>query len=187
MIPAMTPSRASLPVLTAAALMLAACGGGGDEPEGLETTTAPVTETAEPTPTEVPNAEAVASIEAQYQRYWDVIVTSENTLDDSYEELTSVAVEPVAQTQVAYVRNLRNNGVTREGAPELGPPEITVDGSTARVEGCVDEDPWIASVDGEQIAVEQRGPTPRVFVFELVDGAWLVSERLEPTEATITC
>ena len=189
MIPAMTLGRASLPLLTAAALMLAACGGGGEEPEGLETTTAPPTTSAEPTPTEDPDAEAVAAIEAQYQAYWDAVVASENGQDEatSYPALLAVATEVVVQTQIANVRQLIDTEVTRDGEPVVGPPQVTVEGDTARLESCVDEDGWNVYQNGEPLERELLGPQPRVFDLEQVDGQWLVSELVDQSEATITC
>lgn len=189
MIRAMTPSRATLPVLTAAVLMLAACGGAGDEPQGLETTSPPATEPAEPTPTEDPDAAAIAAIEAQYQAYWDAVVASENGQDEatSYPELQAVATEVVVQTQIANVRELVNTDVTRDGEPVVGPPQVTVDGDTARLESCVDEDGWNVYQNGEPLDRELLGPQPRVFDLEQVDGQWLVSELVDQSEATITC
>lgn len=190
MIRAMTPSRATLPALIAAALLvLAACGGAAEEPDGLETTTAPATETAAPTPTADPDAEAVAAIEAQYQAYFEAVVASENTQDEqaSYAALQQVATELIAQTQIANLRGLVDTRVTRDGAPVIGPPQVTVDGATARLESCVDEDPWNVYQDGEPLERELVGPQPRVFDFERVDEKWLVSKLVDQTEATITC
>lgn len=188
MIRAMTPSRATLPALFAAALLvLAACSGGGDEPEGLDAPTTTPSPTATPTP-EDPDAEAKAEIEAQYQRYWDVIVASENNLDEMYEDLKTVGNEPIAQLQVADVRELIQQGITRDGTPEIQPlSAVTVNGTTARVEGCVSEDGWHAYRDGELIEAPQLGFTPRVFDLELIEGGWVVSERIDQDEATITC
>ncbi|MBB5788170.1 hypothetical protein [Jiangella mangrovi] len=186
----MTPSRASLPFLAAAVLLLAACNGGGDEPEGLETTTAPGTETAEPTPTEDPDAEAVAAIETQYQAYWDTVVAMENAQDEaaSYAALKQVATEVIAQTQIANLRGLVDANVTRDGAPVVGPPQVTVDGDTARLESCVDEDPWNVYYNGELVEDRELGGSqPRVYDLELVEGQWLINELVDQTEATITC
>ncbi|TDD71962.1 hypothetical protein E1262_04335 [Jiangella aurantiaca] len=181
----MTPARVVVSTLAAAGLVLAAaaCSGESEEPTGLETSAA----TAAPTTTEDPDAAAVAEIEAQYQRYWDIVIASENELDESYEELKTVATELIAQTQVADVRGLVDTGVTRDGAPVLGPPQVTVDGDTARVESCVDEDGWNVYQNGEPLERELLGPRPRVFDLERVDGQWLVSERVDQSEATITC
>ncbi|TDC47975.1 hypothetical protein E1212_22545 [Jiangella ureilytica] len=185
----MTPRRATAPVLTAAVLMLAACGGGGEEPQGLETTTAPAT-SAEPTPTEDPDAAAVAAIEAQYQAYWDTVIAMENVQDEaaSYAALQQVAIELIAQTQIANLRGLVDANVTRDGAPVVGPPQVTVDGDTARAEGCVDEDPWNVYYNGELVEDRELGGSqPRVFDLEQVEGRWLISELVDQTEATITC
>lgn len=184
----MRPARVVVSALATAGVVLAAaaCSGESDEPTGLETSAAP-SETAAPTTTEDPDAAAVAAIEAQYQRYWDVVIASENELDESYEELKTVATELIAQTQVADVRGLVDTGVTRDGAPVIGPPQVTVDGDTARVESCVDEDEWNVYQNGEPLEHDLLGPQPRVFDFERVDGQWLVSERVDQSEATITC
>ncbi|RIQ13304.1 hypothetical protein DY240_25910 [Jiangella rhizosphaerae] len=169
-------------------LAAAACSGESDEPTGLETSAAP-SETAAPTTTEDPDAAAVADIEALYQNYWDTIIAMENVQDEqaSYAALQQVAIELIAQTQIANLRGLVDAGVTRDGEPVIGPPEVTVDGDTARAEGCVDEDGWNVYYNGEPVERELAGPQPRVFDLERVDGRWLITELVDQTEATITC
>ncbi|PZF83415.1 hypothetical protein [Jiangella anatolica] len=187
----MTPARVvSALVAAGAALTLAACSGDADEPTALETTE-PAATTAAPTPTPSvdPEAAAVAAIEAQHRAYWDAVIAMENVQDEaaSYAALKLVTTELVAQRKIADLRGMVDANVTRDGAPVIGPPQVTVDGDTARLESCVDEGPWNAYYHGELFERELDGPEPRVFDLERADGQWLISELVDQTEATITC
>ncbi|PSK98280.1 hypothetical protein CLV30_12066 [Haloactinopolyspora alba] len=170
----------------AAALALAGCGDG--EPSDASTTAksgAP-TATGGSTPAEDPEAAAVAEVEAAYQRYWDVVVAAENSGEDSYEHLKTVANELIVQEQVAEIRSMREDHITRDGAPQIGTPQVTVDGETARVESCVDEHTWNVYYKGE-LADQESDPQARVFDFKRDDDRWIVVDLVAKAEATITC
>ncbi|WP_116947047.1 hypothetical protein [Jiangella endophytica] len=180
----MTPARAVVSALGAAGVVLtaAACSGESEEPTGLTTSTGPA-ETADPTPTEDP---AVADVEAAYARYWEVLVASENGLDETYEPLVSIMSDALAQRQVADIRGLAEDGVTRDGAPDVGVPEVSVDGDTARVQSCVDETPWNVYYN-EQLVPQETGIRARVIDFERIADEWIVVDLVDQSEATISC
>lgn len=180
----MTPARVVVSALAAAGVVFAcaACSGESNEPTGLETSSTPA-ETTDPTPTDDP---AVAEVEAAYAQYWDVLVASENNLDETYEPLASVMTDELAQRQVADIRGLVADGVTRDGAPDTGTPAVSVDGDTARVESCVDETPWNVYYN-EQPVPQETGVRVRVIDFERIDGEWIVVDLVDQSEATITC
>lgn len=182
----MTPmiTRACLPAVLAAAVVLSLTACGDDEPvaDSIPTTDP----TSEPTPTEDSTAAAVAEVEAAYQEYWDVVVAAHNSGEDSYAELKTVTNEEVAQLHVAQIRGMREDHITRDGAPDIGTPQVSVDGDTARVQSCVDEHSWNVYYK-EELAEQESDPQPRVFDFERVDDHWVVVDRVNKDEATIEC
>ena len=165
-------------------LSVAACG--DDDPSADPTPQIEPDTSSEPATTEDPTAAAVAEVEAAYEQYWDVVVAAHNSGEDSYEQLKTVTDEQVAQLVVAEIRGMRDDSITRDGEPDIGTPQVSVDGDTARVESCVDEHSWNVYYKGE-LADQESDPQPRVFDFARVDDQWIVVERVNKDEATITC
>ncbi|WP_165989750.1 hypothetical protein [Streptomyces sp. YIM 98790] len=62
-----------------------------------------------------------------------------------------------------------------------------MNGDTARIESCVDEDEWLLLENGEPSELELLGPAPRVFDAERVAGGWLITDTVPAEEASVTC
>lgn len=164
------------------ALTMSGCGN-GDEPEAESPTAAESATTAAPDPDEA----AAQDIAAVYHRWWDAVVQAENEILLDAVPFEGLATNLVIDQQLVSVRQYAEDGIHRVGQPTVSEPVVTVDGDTARVEGCVDESTWGAERNGDPLPADTRGPTPRVFDFVRQDGTWIVSERLPQEEATITC
>lgn len=183
------PDRARPLLVPVLVVLLAAAGCSAGEPTPEPTPVPTVTQTdgpsVEPTATEAPD---VAAIEDVFGRYVDAIVTMENgpTVDPAL--LYDVAAEQVTTDEIQRVLRYQEMGIRRVGAPEVGEPVVTVDGDTARLEVCFDEDDWTAESEAGQAIVEEPfGPLPRVFELTRGDGGWLVSAVVVDDPATITC
>lgn len=161
--------------LPAAVLLLAALVGGcsddGEtEPRGSDAPTPP----ADPTPTET---NPVDDVRAAWEAYWAAVIASENEGDPSPERFAGVATGGHVEQQLNKVRGYQEIGFVRVGEPEITEVEVTVDGETATVEGCVNQDVWGAKLNGKKIAPPDLGPLPAGAGLELVDGNWLIVDR----------
>lgn len=140
-----------------------------------------------PTPSEAPEDD-VAAITDAFERYLDAVVAMENGPSPDPALLFGIATDDVAGEHVRRAAEYQSNGIRRVGEPAVGTPDVSVDGEEARLEVCIDEDGWTAEVaDGTPVTASPEGPTPRVYGFAQVDGAWLVSALVPQVEATITC
>ncbi|MDP9820592.1 hypothetical protein [Nocardioides massiliensis] len=155
-----------------------ACSGDGES--ALDTQP---TASAEPSPPDSDDAEA--AVLAAWEAYWTVHVASENNADDSPEPFKDVATGSIVERQLKSVGDYKEMGLVRVGAPEFRDAQVTVDGDTAEVEFCMNEDTWGAEVDGEPVAPPDLGFRPRLNRLELHDDAWLVVESAPGEE--ITC
>ena len=167
------------------AMMTAAC---SDDDPGNDAPT-PVPTSAEPTTADTAASDdaEISAVEDVYERFWDAVIAAENTAEENYDSFVGLAAEGVIQEQVARIRSMENNGIHREGAPDRTDRTVVVDGSTARVEECVDEAPWTTWRGDEQLDTDDRGPLARVFDFERVEGQWLITQRVDMDEATLQC
>lgn len=177
-----TPLRRGSVILTLfAALAIAGCS--DDDPEPAETLTPAPTLTPTPDAT----AEAIAQITDVYDQWWDATIAATNAGSLDPAPFEGIASDIAINEQLLVVRQLNDGGITRSGEPEVAEPQITVDGETARVEGCVDESGWAVTVDGEEMPADDRGATPRVFDYANQNGTWVVAALVAQQEATITC
>lgn len=179
-------SRRILTPLLAVVLALGACGTTEDEP--APTTPSPTqAPTPEPEPEPTEDAEVPAVLDV-FERYVAALVEMENGPDPDPTALFGVAGEQVTIDQVQRVQRYADQGIRRVGEPEVGTAEVAVDGDTARLEVCIDEDGWTAESDqGAAIQEDPLGPRPRAFELTREDGAWLVTALLPQEGASITC
>lgn len=179
--------RSATPIIGAvlgAVMLAASCS--ADDPDRAEPTPAPAAGEST-TPTPAADDAAVSAVEDVYERFWDAVIASENAAEENYDSFVGLAAEIVIQEQVARIRGMQSNGIHREGAPERTDRTVVVDGSTARVEECVDEGPWTTWQGDTQLEVDDRGSLARVFDLEQVEGQWLITDRVDMDEATLQC
>lgn len=175
----------SLAALSALALgmLIAACG--ADEP-ATEATPTP-TATAAPTAPKSDDAEAIAEIQAVYRAYWDAMVAAESGPSADPALFEGIATVPVIELNMRIVQGFIQNGIHREGAPDVAEPSVSVDGDTARIEGCVDLTESKLMAGDTEVGIQHTGPEPRVYDAERSGDAWLISAEVDQAEATITC
>jgi hypothetical protein len=73
------------------------------------------------------------------------------------------------------------------GEPEIGEPEVTIDGDSARAEACVDQSSWGVVVNGQTQPPLNVEPGPVAVSLARRDGAWIIVDRIPVKEATLTC
>lgn len=175
--------RTGLLVVSACLIATVVAGCGDDtEPSAEPTTLAPT-----PTVTDSADTEAVAEVKAAYEAYWDVVIASENDPVEDRSIFEGVATGLAVETQMARIRSLIEDGIHMIGEPEIGEPEISVDGDEAHVEACVDTSTWGAAVGDVTAPPNAAAPRPTVVTMTRADDTWLVSEQLPAEGATITC
>ncbi|WP_139238421.1 hypothetical protein [Streptomyces aidingensis] len=132
-------------------------------------------------------AQDVAALESLYADYWAALVTMENAEELDPSPLAGIASQELTEQQVSRIRPFKDNGMRRDGEPAVDKVTVTVDGDTARIESCVDEDAWLLLKNGEPADLELLGPAPRVFDAERVEGDWLITDTVPAEEANVTC
>ena len=136
-------------------------------------------------------ADHTAALTDLYDRYWDALVTLENSGELDPAVFEGIAAPPVAEQELTRVRSYADAGLHRTGEPSVTDVTVTVDGETARVESCASEEDW-PMVDGETVLAdvvpeELRAPHPHVVTAQLTDGVWLIDGTLPAEEATLSC
>lgn len=141
-----------------------------------------------PTPTPEQTADDAAAVVDVFERYLDAVVAMENGPEPDPALLFGIATDDVTGEHVRRAADLGQDGLRRVGEPQVGEPEVVVDGDEARLEVCVDEDTWTAELaDGTSVESTPRGPSPRVYDLVREDGTWLVAALVPQAEATLTC
>lgn len=163
------------------AVLSTSCSGGESEPDGpgLGTSGGPAITAPETTDED--------EIRSVYDAYWAAVVESENGPDPSRELFEGVATGDALERQIFRVQGLVANKIRRVGEPEIGDPLITIDDATARVEACINQDPWLAVVDGSTPTPQPSGPRPMVVGLEKFDDQWYVIAQVPQEEAALTC
>ncbi|WP_062209320.1 hypothetical protein [Streptomyces sp. NBRC 109706] len=184
-------SRISVVPALAAMLLAVGCSSDSDEPEETEVTESPRAE--DPAAGEEPEAEpgAADDIEALEQLYLDYnarLVEMENAgnadgaLLEEYAELT------VREGESARIRQLVQEGFSRQGEPEIFDVTVEVTGDSAVIQSCVDTANWEPLFEGEPIDREYNGPVPGIVKATRGESGWLISEHPQTAdEATISC
>lgn len=169
-------------------VVFSACSATTEEPDGLAAsppeTRSPATDAAAASDSE---AADLAEIETVFAAYWDAVIESENGPVSDPAIFDGIATGGAVEMQLTNVNNLINDGIRRIGAPALSEPVIHLAGDTARVEVCVDISDWGAAVGDHTAPPQPSDPSPRVVDMERIEGAWLVTDQIDPSEATITC
>ncbi|KGM11646.1 hypothetical protein N868_08275 [Cellulomonas carbonis T26] len=182
------PSRIAPALLAPAVLVGVLAGCSTEVPEPAPTTPAVEAEPS-PTPSPTPTADpaVVADVLEVHSAFWDAVIASENGPDPDAAPFFAIASEEVTGQQVGRVAQYLDIGMKRSGAPELGEPVVTVDGTTARVEQCVNQDPWVAiGPDGTEVAADD-GVLPQGWELTEADGSWKVTRLFGAQETEIQC
>jgi hypothetical protein len=177
-------ARAAVAVLPLLALLAVGCSsdGGGDDELTLPGAGTPTAE-----PTDEP-ADDVADLEALYSAYWDVMIELENSEEMPGPEIfDGIAGSELMERQMARVRNIKESGRWRQGEPLVEQVTVEVDGDTAVIQSCVNEDDWEFVYEGETVPLDPQGPKPRVMEADRGEDGWLLGRTLAVEEATISC
>ncbi|ROS30711.1 hypothetical protein EDF34_0350 [Cellulomonas sp. PhB150] len=163
-------------------MLLAGC---SSDPEPADAPSASPTTSATPTPT-ADDAQAEAAVAEVVEKYVAAMASMENEGQVDPAPMFGIASDAVAKEESARVKDLVDQGIHREGHPTLGEPTITVDGTTARYEVCMNQDGWVGVYEDQKLATEY-GPLPTGWDLTLADDAWTVTATVPDKDVTLTC
>jgi hypothetical protein len=137
------------------------------------------------------NADDTAALEDLYADYWDARIELENSEDLDSSVFDGITTSPVKEMELTRLQPFREDGIHRQGEPEIEDVTVSVDGDAARIESCKSEADWQVIQNGEVVpdAVPEnlRQPHPYVVSAERSPEGWLITGTVDSEEATITC
>lgn len=154
-------------------LSLSACS--SDEPAPLKQPTTATTDA------EAANAVAV------YKKYWAAVESAQNVGKVEAGQFDGIADGPIVERFINRVSGDADNGIKRVGRPELSDYEATVDGDSATVLVCLNQDKWTFEFNGEPIKQEKSGTEPVGAKATQRDGGWIITEQLVSADLTKEC
>lgn len=135
-----------------------------------------------------PKAADEAAVKDLVDRYWEILVASENEGNTDPKQFAGVAVGKSVEVQLAKLKRYKKMGLLRVGQPAITDVEVTVTGDTADIAVCKNEDDWTAELDGEPVPDDKKfGNDPWGAEATKVDGAWLVTDVRIPRKGSKTC
>lgn len=149
------------------ALVVSGCSGSDESSPLDEKTSAP----ASPTPKD-PTAEITALVD----RYWDVEVAAENSANTDRAQFSGIAEGAFLENVFRKLDKYKDEGIKRVGAPKITAVEVTVDGTTATIAHCIDEDQWTAERNGEPLDPILSGNRPFGLTATLTGDAWIITD-----------
>lgn len=144
--------------------------------------------TADVTPEETVAPEAAAG--DLWTAYWAAVVPAENEVNTDSAQFDGILNEEAAQHEIGFIQSMADAGLYRAGEPEVGDATVTVDGTTAVAEGCVDHAEWAIVSEAGSSVQPPIPPGSRPFVLDVEqadDGTWLITSARAEDGATITC
>lgn len=158
------------------ALTLTACGGDSSSDP------APAPSDSATTPSvDADQKDALAAFDA----FWDESVAIANAGVVPKDAFASTANGPYREQMVAQLTQQAEEGTTRRGAPKFKDEKATVDGDTALVVTCINQDGWgLVPKGGEEVA-PSAGWTQLGRTLTKFEGVWYVTgASIESTKET---
>lgn len=132
-----------------------------------------------PTPTETGVPDEAAILDA-YDRYWAAVVAAQRGNPDPA-LFEGIATGPLVEEWVGNSRELKENGLVREGEPGFAKITVEQEADAATVFACVNFAPWIVADSGGEVP----GVIPGGITVNKTNGVWLVTGEVEaPGEFT---
>jgi hypothetical protein len=138
-----------------------------------------------PSPSPTPSATTAPAVDDEqaaleaFHAYWDekVAIAAAGSVPD--DALADTAIGALREDEVARLTKDSEQGVVRTGEPEFKQEKVAIDGDSATVTVCINEDDWKYVVGGETVP-NDFGWKPLGRTLSKVDGRWLVEDYVEP-------
>jgi hypothetical protein len=159
------------------ALLLAACGGGGDGPTELPI--GPASEWAPPAGRSTVDASGEDPVLVSYLRFWDAVVAANRAADPSLAALRTAAADPELSRVRATVSRNKIQKLSLRGEVGHSPRPARVTATTATIEDCYDISRWnpVRLDTGQPIEVTDESGTGRYrarYTLRRSAAGWLV-------------
>lgn len=147
------------------------------------------TPSARATTTPTPDQAAVdkAAVTDLVTRYWAARVKAQNAGNDSAGQFKDVAKGSFIEGTLKSIRDAKEDGVNREGSPEITDIEVAVTGDTADIMACLNEDGWPFVKDGKDLGFKKRGNGPWGALATKSGDSWLITDVRLPAEGNKSC
>ena len=161
-------------VIIAALLLsgsLSACSGDESPPAATKTTATPD-----------PKAVDTASVKDVYERYWAAMAEAENNADADPKRFADILQGPYGERYLKKVRDYRAQGIVRAGQAVITDLDVKLNGDTATVIACVDEDDWLFKQDGKLMDPPKLGTKPATAEVTRTADGWIITDVPEPAK-----
>ena len=150
---------------------LSACSGDESSPVATKTTATPD-----------PKAVDTAAVKALYERYWAAMAEAENNADADPKRFATILQGPYGERYLKLVRDYESEGIVREGQAVITDLDVKLNGDSAIVIACVDEDDWLFKKDGKFLDQPKLGTKPATAEVERSGDGWMITDVPEPAK-----
>ena len=150
---------------------LSACSGDESAPVATKTTATPD-----------PKAVDTAAVKALYERYWAAMAEAENNADADPKRFADILEGSYGERYLKLVRDYESEGIVREGQAVITDLDVKLNGDSAIVIACVDEDDWLFKKDGKFLDQPKLGTKPATAEVERSGDGWIITDVPEPAK-----
>jgi hypothetical protein len=128
------------------------------------------------TPSASATPDASAEVKDLVSQYWDTVTQAENSADTDRAQFKGVARGSFLENEFRKLDNYADQGINRVGGPSITAVEVSVDGTTAVVSHCIDEDGWTAEKNGEALKPILTGNRPFGLTATRTGDTWIITD-----------
>lgn len=150
---------------------LSACSGDESPPAATKTTATPD-----------PKAVDTAAVKALYERYWAAKAEAENNADADPKRFATILEGSYGERYLKRVRDYKSQGITRSGHAVITDLDVKLNGDTATVIACVDEDDWLFKKDSKLMEQPKLGAKPATAEVGRSGDGWIITDVPEPAK-----
>ena len=134
------------------------------------------------TATPDPKAVDTAAVKDVYERYWAAMAEAENNADADPKRFADILEGPYGERYLKLVRDYEAEGIVREGQAVITDLDVKLNGDSAIVIACVDEDDWLFKKDGKFLDQPKLGTKPATAEVERSGDGWVITDVPEPAK-----
>lgn len=129
-----------------------------------------------------PKAVDTAAVKDVYERYWAAMAEAENNGDADPKLFADILQGPYGERYLKKVRDYEAQGIVREGQAVITDLDVKLNGDSAIVIACVDEDDWLFKQDGKLMDPPKLGTKPATAEVTRTADGWVITDVPEPAK-----
>ena len=129
-----------------------------------------------------PKAVDTAAVKDVYERFWAAKAEAENNADPDPKLFADILQGPYGERYLKKVRDYESQGIVREGQAVITDLDVKLNGDSAIVIACVDEDDWLFKHDGKLMDAPKLGTKPATAEVTRTTGGWIITDVPEPAK-----